>query len=258
MSESFKPQQGERELVANPYRYELNAAPGALELPSLCARCAALATDRLTFAKVFRLGTRQGHIRYEVLHATIPCCPACQAQHLAEAPPRSAWSKLATMILSEAFLVALFPGAVGAFLLWLAVHGFGSGARDRGSMLASVGALFALLAVVMASRARSTTVRRRVPPLTSVTRAFDFSNNVAALFEPPRYVYALANEKFARAFIAANGERAWDPKGPTAERAARKRSIYAILVWTLIAAWVLWEIADAVFHLSGPTAMRSG
>jgi uncharacterized membrane protein len=247
MSQAFKPQIGARELLPHPFRYELNAAPDKVQLPTLCASCGGLAAGKLTFSKVFRLVYRASRTRIRVLHATMPCCDACRAKHLAEAPPMPLGSRLATIIFSEAILVAIFPFGIGLFVGWLAIQDFAAGDRERGSMLASVGGFMVFIGLLVASTAVSSTRRLRVPPLTSVTSAFDFSNNVAEAFDRARYVYALRNERFARAFIAANGEKQWDAESAEAKRAAWKRNVTGKVALAVLALWVIWEIAAAIW-----------
>ena len=48
----------------------------------------------------------------------------------------------------------------------------------------------------------------RVPPLTEITRACDFSDNVGFPFGRRRF-YAIRNPAFAQAFTAANQDRLW-------------------------------------------------
>jgi hypothetical protein len=70
----------------------------------------------------------------------------------------------------------------------------------------------------------------RLPPRSDITKACDFSGNVAE-FESERHIYALRNKTFADALAAANPDRVW-----TAGDQKRMRSRTAIISAVLLAA----------------------
>ena len=70
-------------------------------------------------------------------------------------------------------------------------------------------AVYALLALGFAATAWYQTRPRRVTPPTTVTQAFDFSDNLAGILGAEHRVYGMDNESFARAFEHANADRAW-------------------------------------------------
>jgi succinate dehydrogenase/fumarate reductase-like Fe-S protein len=49
----------------------------------------------------------------------------------------------------------------------------------------------------------------RLDPLTNVTRACDFSEDVSEFYEKERRIYAIKNKTFAESFAALNRDRAW-------------------------------------------------
>jgi hypothetical protein len=77
----------------------------------------------------------------------------------------------------------------------------------------------------------------RVPPLTEITRACDFSDNVGFPFGRRRF-YAIRDPAFAQAFTAANQNRLWTD-------AIRKRDDWIsgiVFVLLIVAALIAWFV----------------
>lgn len=75
----------------------------------------------------------------------------------------------------------------------------------------------------------------RVPPLTDITRACDFSDNVGFPFGRRR-VYAIRNQTFAEAFTRANQDRIWTEA--IQKRDAWISGIVALIL--IVAALIAW------------------
>jgi hypothetical protein len=251
MSQRFEPQIGADELAPHAHRCELYAPPDALRFPPICAHCGGAAAERLSVAKVFRRICRAELTRFEVLRVAMPCCPACQALHRAQTPPLARASELATMLFTGEFAAALSSGAIALFLLWLAVDDIASDAVGRAVIWITLAAIFAVFALAAARRTQASTERFRVPPQTSVSKAFDFSNNIADAFDRPRHVYAMRDRNFAAQFIAANHNAIWDPAQPSAQRAANLRRVVTIIAVLVMVAFVAWQIIAALVGGSG-------
>jgi hypothetical protein len=99
-------------------------------------------------------------------------------------------------------------------------------------------AAFALAAVGFAAVAWHQTRPRRVTPPTTVTQAFDFSDNLASLAGVEHRVYGMESESFARAFRNANVDRVWTEA--LRARGARREAIGAALVAAVVIAIVAW------------------
>jgi hypothetical protein len=71
---------------------------------------------------------------------------------------------------------------------------------------------------------------RRLPPTSDITLAFDFSDDIADPFEPPRFVCAVRDARFAAAFESLNRDRSWsaDSPGAIADRRTAERKFWRI------------------------------
>jgi hypothetical protein len=208
---------------------------GFPEYPDLCASCGVPAQARLTIEKVFEVNSSDDTPRgYVVDEVSIPFCPTCIATHDREV---GRTTPLARMLLC--FRSAMMISALGAvfFAGLLANAALGSMYRDMTSVvvLGGLSALCVLAAVGCTRSAYSETRRFAVPAQTSVTRRFDFSDDLSQQFDLPRRRYTALNPAFGEAFRALNRDRVWDPSSPQAIRASRHRGIVmAILLIVMI------------------------
>ena len=231
----------DRDLARHSYRVEMVGSLRAIVWPSLCADCGADTDDRLTVRKVFNRPrsvryTSRGFQRYIITSADVPYCADCTARHRGLLAPRS--------LLGDAWRLlwpVLIPMAGAGFFLQLSFRI--ALAEERSGGLASryiwgIPGLFAFILVWCVAIAWWSSRSARVDRQTDVTRACDFSDDVSRIWERERRVYALRNERFARALADANATRVW-----TADDDRRSSRIFdVVLVGGLLAAAVVWAI----------------
>ena len=99
-------------------------------------------------------------------------------------------------------------------------------------------ALFAFILVWCVAIAWWSSRSIRVERQTEVTKACDFSDDVSRLWERERRIYALRNERFARALTDLNAGRVWTPDDDL--RSYRIWS--AVLAVGLILGAVIWAV----------------
>jgi hypothetical protein len=184
---------------------EIIGSPKDLEFPPVCANCGNATSESFEVAKVFRRaeqssGSSPGPI--VVKRVIVPFCPPCTAQHQSE---------VQTMTGSERFRLALRArSALGVpvfAVLALLVLYVASRRASPSPILFGLAALFAFLAWASYRAAYRETEYRAVPPATSVTSAFDFTDDPSKLFERERHTLKLRNPVFAEALVARNTER---------------------------------------------------
>jgi hypothetical protein len=88
--------------------------------------------------------------------------------------------------------------------------------------------------------ARSASRRLRVPAQSSITTAFDFSDDLSELFDGSWRVYAIRNEAFAAAFESANVSLARDPDAPAVRVPRSRRRALQFVVAAIAIAVALW------------------
>ena len=230
-----QPQSGAAGLVPHPHRVELLSGPGTLQFPPLCPHCGGAAQRKLAWDKVFfgRLGDDWQDQRH-LGHAEVPFCDACIAEHEALVWRPSAAYKLRSLA-SEALLGAATTGAVALFVLKTL-------AGPKALFPLALVLLFSLMSWVLLRFAWHSTAYRRVPGLTRITSAFDFSDDVSSPFEPARQIYSIRDGGFAAAFEALNLGRGWDAQGPQAATAARKDKWLMRIGMVALAAYALWGL----------------
>lgn len=231
----------DHELAQHSYRVEMVGGLGALRWPSLCAACGADSDDRLVVRKVFvrpRSRTRRGssYRRHVIASAHVPYCASCTERHRALVPQRSlardAWNMLWPV------LIPMF-GSGWFFLLSSRI----ALEEQRHGSLAfkyvwGVPALFGLIFLWCIAIGWWSSRVLRVERQTDVTRACDFSDDVSWPWERERRIYALANERFARALADANAHRLWT----TDDDRRSSRTFNAALVIGAIAIAVVWAL----------------
>ena len=130
-------------------------------------------------------------------------------------------------------LLSFIGAAAVAAILWTIFIQGGEGITPGARLYALFGiaSLVGLGIFLTAREARFL----RVPPLTEITRACDFSDNVGFPFGRRRF-YAIRNPAFAQAFTAANQNRLWTD-------AIQKRDnwisgiVFVVLIVAALMAW---------------------
>jgi hypothetical protein len=231
----------DHDLADHPYRLELVGRTGALDWPAICASCGTDTGERLTVRKVFvrpRVYHRMpsGYRRRVIASADVPYCAECAARHRALVPPRS--------LLGDAWRMlwpVLIPMAGAAFFFQLSFR-IALEEELRGDLASryiwGIPALFAFILVWCVFIAWWSSRAIRVERQTEVTRACDFSDDVSWVWEGERRIYALRNERFARAFATANGDRRWTQD----DDRRSSRILTASMAVAGVAAVVVWLV----------------
>jgi hypothetical protein len=199
-----------------------------LVFPDVCAACGAKASAILDVQKVFvQKGEEQ---TYHVLaKARVPFCAKCAAEHTRERALQAAVPAYRRPPISDLILPAFWVG-LGLFVASIALRVVGRGGVAVALTLDAVALGFLVVGVWTAIGAWKVPWYGRVPPQTNVTRAFDFTDNEAQLFEPERRRYYIRNEMFAERFVALNTDRQWDARGSQATRAKWLAIAVAIVI----------------------------
>lgn len=197
-----------------PHRVALSGPPGTLRWPPICAACGSDASATLPVTRVdlrdwrYTTATRSADHFAIVAVCTIdvPFCAACVARHRGETRGNAA-VRAVVSVFSTVYVIPLIVVVTG-LVAGLDPEGFGlAGVPISLPTTATQRAAFALVAAGFAAAVCYQTRWRRVPPPTSVTEAFDFSDNLAGWFEPERRVYGMTPARFAQAVIDANRSR---------------------------------------------------
>lgn len=202
--------------------------------PSLCPACGAHASTHINVAKIFGRRSRYGNYSYYrfIVRMRVPFCVACAERHQQLVKRVPSW--LGSFFRTPAILSFIGAAAVVAILSMI----FLQGGEDvsPGMRLYALGGIVLLLGLGIFITAREARFLR-VPPLTEITSACDFSDNVGFPFGRRRF-YAIRNPACAEEFAKANGDRIWTD-------AIRKRDewISAIaFVVLILAALVSWFV----------------
>lgn len=202
--------------------------------PQLCPACGAPASTQINVAKMFGRRARytgRGSYRF-IVRMPIPFCPSCADRH--EQLLKPVPSVIGSFFRTPAILSFIGAAAVGAILWNIFVQG-GEGVSQSARLYAAGGIvlLVGLGIFITAREARFL----RVPALTEITRACDFSDNVGFPFGRRRF-YAIRNPAFADAFTRANQGRLWTD-------AIRKRDAWVsgiVFVVLIVAALIVWLV----------------
>jgi hypothetical protein len=173
--------------------------------PPLCPACGAVATTRIDVAKIFGRYSQYGNRTYyrSIVRMSIPYCQGCAQRHRQLVTPVP--SLVGSLFRTPAIL-ALIGAIAVATILWMIFIQGGSDASE-GSRLYAFSGIVLLVAFGFYVTAREARFLR-VPPLTEVTSACDFSDNVGYPLGRRRF-YAIRHPSFAEAFIRANDDRLW-------------------------------------------------
>lgn len=227
-------------LIPHTHHMCLWGAPEAAQFPALCPNCGHPATARLMLAKGFvRSSGSDTPDHRAVLSVAVPFCNRCIARHRAELPATGALARLLSGFHSGEMLAAVAFAAAAAFTSWHALAELRHARLAPCAVFAALSVLFGLIARFEARRAWQDTEYFRVPAQTSVTRAFDFSDNEPAPFESPKYDCTMHDAGFAAAFRVLNQAREFRPGSPQAQADRQQANRQAWLIGLGMAAIAL-------------------
>lgn len=247
MSSRIEPQDGAESLIGHPHRYTMRGAPGELALPPLCPNCGSPAAERIEYAKVFRRTYSDEPTEHRIVSVSVPFCARCAAAHRQQSVPPTPLAELVAKFAHFDMLGAVLPAAAAVFVGYLALKELFKGRFVSFLFIGGLAAVFALIAWAQRGHVLQATEHLRVRKLSDVTQAFDFSDDVAAAFEPPRFVCTVRDRTFAEAFQALNRDRRWHADSPQAraDQQAAKRKMWKVgavvaivFVVTLIIDWL--------------------
>lgn len=225
-----EPHQGALGLAANPHRVEMAGRPEDFDWPELCPSCGEAARETIRIRKVFfRSGPYTDGYSYHVITAVdVPFCAACVELHRREEPGITPLRWFTSTLMSPLLFAMLFAAAAALFCLKEALADLSD--RAGVAVMGGMAVFFVLIVVASWFASIASTKRLRVPAQTSVTLAFDFSDDLSKIFDGSRRLYAIRNEAFAKEFESLNGSRVWRPESPTARAALAKRKFvyYAV------------------------------
>jgi len=191
-----------------------------LELPPECANCGNATSESLEVARGFRRAGKSGDSssdRFVIARVWVPFCPPCTMQHLAEVRPIEPFQRLLLACRARSALGAPAFGALAVLAAYMATRSVSS------TLPLALTALFVLLSWVSVRVAYAETEHLAVPPPTSVTSAFDFTDDQSGLFEREHRTVTLRNAVFADAFLLRNTTRIWNPENPANRKGGWRR-----------------------------------
>jgi hypothetical protein len=233
-----------------PGTIELTGAPRKLAFPQACASCGTPAGRRIPIEKVFERQRGDHPSRYAVVRVDVPFCTTCRQRHHDEAKHLPAGQQALSVLRSILLIPATVFVIMAMVLIGPFVHRVAIGNWKAALVFFGLVVGFALLGILCGWAALRRSHRYRVTEQTSVTSAFDFSDDLSQAFERERHSYLLRNPRFAEAFVAVNASRVSDNQGRSARAggsggAGRGRSavLWAGLAGTLV--FVSWILAVA-------------
>jgi hypothetical protein len=236
----FEPQQRALGLADNPHRVEMSGRPEEFVWPDVCPNCGAEASNTIRIEKVFYRAHRiSDDPSYHVITGMdVPFCDPCAERHLLEEPGMTPLQRRMSTLMTPYAIPMSFSALAVLFCLKeaLADPTDTTGLAVMGGM-----ALFFFLISYGSWRASRTATRRlRVPAQTSVTLAFDFSDDLSEIFDESRRIYAVRNEAFATEFESLNSARVWEPGAPVARVARARRKVVYYAVAAIAIATTVW------------------
>jgi hypothetical protein len=218
----------------------MSGRPKDLAWPAICPNCGANASESIRIQKVFFRARRiTDDPSYHVITAVdVPFCAACVERHRVEEPGMTGGQRFASTFMSPMLFIMLFAALAAAFCLKEAL----SDPSDRTGMavMGGMAAFFLLIGFAGWLASLGATKRLRVPAQTSVTLAFDFSDDLSKIFDQSRRIYAIRNEAFATEFESLNRDRVWHPDAPTARAARARRKLLYYAVAGIAIATTVW------------------
>jgi hypothetical protein len=202
--------------------------------PPMCPACGGPASSHINVARIFgRRSQHGGFAAYRfIVRMTIPFCQSCVSRHQQQL--QTVPSAIGSFFRTPGVLSFIGAVAVAVILWWVFVQDAEGVSRD--ARLYAISGIIALVGLGIFITAREARFLR-VPPLTEVTSACDFSDNLGFPFGRRRF-YAIRNRAFADAFVRANHDRLWTD-------AIRKRDAWVSGVAGLvliIAALIAWLV----------------
>jgi hypothetical protein len=222
------------ELPEGAHHVELKGSPHRLIWPSICPNCGAAASERVKVRKVFSRDPRVSSdsslgVTYVIRSAVIPLCAECARRHR-ESLRETTFREAILMVLRNP---AMFAAAAAiAFVAFILRSPVTAGRVPKPAELAISGVLL-MIAFVAFARVWWETRTDRVPPLTEIARACDWSDNLGNLVNGERHVYGIRNAAFAKAFAEVNADRLVTEEGR--KRFSRIELVYSLVVFALIA-----------------------
>lgn len=241
MPARFDPQDGASGLVPYAHRWTFSGLPGALQFPPLCPNCGQAAGQSLSYQKVFRRTDHDSPTRHVVRSVTVPFCGACIARHQAEDQAPTRLQNLLSSFSTAEMLGAVFPAIAAVFVAWLVLKDLAHGRWSSAGILLLVGLFFAGIAWFQRKHVWENTAHLRVPPQSSVTKAFDFSDDLSDVFESSRFTCTAHDATFAEAFAALNSERVWERSSPQAVAERRKANRAMWIFGAVLLLFALWS-----------------
>jgi hypothetical protein len=206
------------EVPALRHSVKLMGPVSAVRWPNVCVSCGATSSDRVPVTRAFDRDWRfapaarsADYFRIVTVQTiVVPVCATCADRHRQEVRPvgvlRTVLSLVATAW-TMPFLVAVL-----GLVLHVVPHWLGSAsALAPATRTPWQAAFFALATAGFAATVWYQSRPRRVTPPTTVTRMFDFSDNLAGILRVEHRVYGIDNDDFAEAFREANRARMWTP-----------------------------------------------
>jgi hypothetical protein len=222
-------------VTSAPRSAELAGPLDELEFPPMCANCGNATSESLDVAKVFRHVDNSGQSApdtYAIARAMVPFCPPCTARHHSEVRQIAPFQRFLLTLRARSMLSALGFGPITLLIVYMALRN-----ASATLLLCGLAALFGVLTWACIRAAYRETEHLAIPPPTSITSAFDFTDDHAKLFEREHRTVTLRNPAFADAFLARNTTHVWNPEDPANRKAAKAGNL---LLYVLMAAFLLW------------------
>ncbi|MFN8062448.1 MAG: hypothetical protein U0Q12_25070 [Vicinamibacterales bacterium] len=224
--------------MPHPHRHTFRGEPASLAFPPLCPCCGQTAAAHVEYAKVFARSHGDSAATLVTTTVLVPFCADCARRHSAQSPPRRLWLDVLSTFSSNEMLGAV-TGALGAvFFVYLGATRM---LRDPigAAIMFGVGALAGGYAWFMQRIAWRDLPHLRVSPQTEVTTSFDFSDDLAEVFESPRFACTVRDARFADGLAQLNADRLWVAASAEA-RDDRRRA--RLKLWVAVGAILLFAL----------------
>jgi len=206
----------------------------------MCANCGNATSESLPVAKVFRRVDESGKSasdRFAIARASVPFCPPCTARHQHEVRVTTPAQRFGMLWRGRNSRSGLGLGGIALLIVFMATRSV------SGSWLMwGIAAFFAGLSALCIWAGYYETEYLAIPPPTSVTSAFDLTDNRAGLLEREHRTLFLRNPLFAEAFRARNTAQVWNPDDAAKRRAAKTRNLLVNVLAAAVALWLVWMI----------------
>jgi hypothetical protein len=239
MTTRSEPRLPDSGVVAHPHRFTLQGSPGSLSFPPLCPNCGNPAAAEIEYAKVFQRTHSDAPTEHIVTSVRVPLCATCAAVHHEQAAPAGRLSRVLSSFATGEMLGAVMPAIAALFVVYLTLKQLFKSRFDVAGVLIALAAFFALIAWSQRRHVWRATEHLRVAPPTEMTTAFDFSDDIAPAFEPPRFVCTMRNERFAKDFITLNRQLEYRADSPSAVADREKANRTLWLVGAVVVALAL-------------------